>query len=114
MVLLATPEKRNKTVTVINRTVDICQYLKRRNGADIFVKIVYDRVSEHGNFAKKCPIEKFTKYYFNDFEVKEELFPLYIPKLKATTSFSINYWTKKGKKFIPVVNTKVIGGIYVL
>lgn len=43
------------------------------------MKIVYDALSQHGKFAQKCPIEKDTRYYFDNFRVEPEMLPSFIP-----------------------------------
>lgn len=100
----------NKTMVLFNRTSDICRYLKQKKGSDFVLKIVYDIVSQHGKFAQKCPIEKNVKYYFDNFTLNEKMIPNYVPLVECRNLFTMTYSTKEGRKFIPIVISKIYGG----
>lgn len=109
-----TPVATNKTMTVVNRTSDICRYLKHKKGADFVLKIVYDILSQHGKFAQKCPIDKNVKYYFENFKMNEDMVPNFIPLMESRNVFTITYFTKEGRKYIPLVTSKIYGGVHVV
>lgn len=103
----------SKTMVVFNRTSDICRYLKQKKGADFVLKIVYDIMSQHGKFAQKCPIEPNVKYYFENFVLSMDMVPNYVPLAECRNLFTITYFTKKGKTIIPIVTSKIYGGVHV-
>lgn len=109
-----TPVATNKTLVVFNRTSDVCQYLKQKKGSDFVMKITYDILSQHGKFAKKCPIEKDTRYYFDDFKLTEDMVPAFIPLVESRNCFTITYLTKEQRRLISIVSAKVFTGIHVV
>lgn len=109
-----TPVATNKTITVMNRTSDVCQYLKHKKGVDFVLKIVYDILSQHGRFAQKCPVKKNVKYFFKDFHMVEDMVPSFLPLMESRNLFTITYFTKERKKFIPLVTSKIYGGIHII
>lgn len=50
----------------MNRTSDVCKYLKHKKGVHFVLIIVYDILSKHGRFAQKCPMRKILFQKFSN------------------------------------------------
>lgn len=71
------------------------------------MKIAYDIVSQYGKFAQKCPIEKDTRYYFDDFKVTENMIPAYVPLRNSFAIFTMSYFTLEKKRMVQMVSGKI-------
>lgn len=98
---------------IFNTTTDVCLYLKQKDGSNFFMKIVYDILSQHGKFAQKCPIDKDTPYYFDDFKITEDVVPSYVPLRESYAIFSMTYFTLDKKKMVPIVVVKVFVQLHI-
>lgn len=83
-------ETTDNFVSLLNRTVNFCKFLKTKS-IDPVLRIIYDDLSRHGYFFKECPIKKGI-YYIHDYRLDEEMLPSYIPE--ARFIFSLELWKK--------------------
>lgn len=113
LVLEGNAISRNFSRVVLNRTSDVCRYLKQKKGSDFLMKIVYDILSQHGKFAQKCPVEKDVRYYFEGFELSEEMIPAFIPLRESFAILTMSYLILEKKKMVMIMESKVFVRVHI-
>lgn len=74
-------------ITFLNRTVNACRMLKRKNSNDFIYVFFVTAIKRHSNTTISCPLGE-GKYFFNNFQFDINLLPSFIPMLDQKILFS--------------------------
>lgn len=82
-----------------NHTVDLCRYIKRRNGSDKIFQFMFDSAQKYGKLPDRCPLPKGF-YYIKDYFIDENLFPPFIALPETSAFLKTDFFLNKGTKVL--------------
>lgn len=73
-------------ITLLNRTINACRMLRRKNSNDFVYVFFLNALMKHTNSTIKCPM-KVQKYFFTDVQLDVNKLPSFIPILDQKIIF---------------------------